>query len=516
MRISTPFPSDREMHTLELREVSIEFPGVKALDNVSIKFTSNKVHALVGANGAGKSTLFKIIAGAYPHYTGKIILDGQNILATSPNEMIHSGIYCIYQEVETSLVPELTIAENLLLYEVVNTKKYQCFSWRRIYKEAQRIVASAGFTKELPDLKRKVSEISLSQRQLVAIARAINANALFILFDEPTSSLSSEDIKKLKEIIQDLKSRNIGVIFVSHRLEEVFSISDAISVLRNGRHVGDRLTAETTPEEIIKMILGRSLDEQYPLVPHKVQDETVLSVEEISWKNKVKNVSFSLRKGEILGIYGLVGAGKTELLHVIYGNIRPSSGRIKFLGNEVRFVLPKQAVERGIFLVPEERRRQGLFLRKSLKFNLEITNLDKVSTHGIMRRSLENNFASRIKEFLKIVASSVDQEVDFLSGGNQQKVIVGKWIEREGMIFLFDEPTKGIDVGAKSELYRIISQLASDGKSVIFVTPEIPEVLGLCDRVLVMFSGQIVAEFTKDTMKSKVLLAFATGGNKTW
>ncbi len=502
------------MHTLRLEDISIEFPGVKALDGVSLEFKSGEVHALIGANGAGKSTLFKIISGIYPHYRGKIYIDGKVVGAKTTNGMIGEGIYCIYQEVDTSLVPDLTVAENLVIYDIVNTNKFGTFTWKSIYKRAREILRESGFEKELPNTKEKVSDISVAQRQILVIARAIASHALFILFDEPTSSLSSEDVEKLKKIIKELKEKGIGIVFVSHRLEEVFDISDKITVLRDGKYIGTRETKDTSQEEIVSMMLGRTLKEQFPIVPHKVEDKIVMEVRGLSYKNIVQNVSFKLKKGEILGIYGLVGAGKTELLHLLYGALKPTGGEILFDGQIMEFNMPKDAVDRGIFLIPEERRKQGLFLEKTIAFNIGITNLDKISKGVFVNTKEERGFAKKIKEELKIVASSVDQFVDFLSGGNQQKVVVGKWIQKRGRIFFFDEPTKGIDVGAKSEMYRIISALAKEGNSIIFVTPEIPEVMGLCDRALVMFDGKIVAEVEKDKMDPEKLLAYATGGIK--
>ncbi len=502
------------MHTLRLEDISIEFPGVKALDNVSIEFESGEVHALIGANGAGKSTLFKVISGIYPHYTGKIYLDGKRIKANTPHEVLKEGIYCIYQEVDTSLVPDLTVAENLLLYDIVNTTDYNTFSWKKIYENAEKILKEAGFEKEFPNIKEKVSDVSVAQRQLIAIARAVAKDASFILFDEPTSSLSSEDVEKLKGIIRKLKERGIGVIFVSHRLEEVFDISDKITVLRDGKYIGTKEVKETTPSEVVSMMLGKTLEEQFPVIPHTVKEDIVLQVKHLSYRDRVRDVSFDLKKGEILGIYGLVGAGKTELLQLLYGVLKPDKGEILFEERPVYFNIPEDAVRRGIFLVPEERRRQGLFLGKSIVFNIGITNLDKVSKGIFVNKEKERILAEGIKKELNIVANSVFQFVDFLSGGNQQKVVVGKWIQKEGKAFFFDEPTKGIDVGAKSEMYRIISELAREGKSVIFVTPEVPEVMGLCDRALVMFDGKIVAQMKKEEMDPQKLLAYATGGTR--
>ncbi len=502
------------MDTLRIKDITLDFPGVRALDNVSMSFKTGEVHALVGANGAGKSSLFKTISGIYPHYRGKIYLGDKEIKAKSPHEMLKEGIYCIYQEVDTSLVPELTIAENLLLYEIVNTKKFNTFSWQTIYDRAKNILKDVGFEKELPNVKEKVANISVAQRQIIAIARALASNASFILFDEPTSSLSSKDVEKLKAIIRGLKEKDLGIVFVSHRLEEVFDISDRISVLRDGKYIGTKEKDKTSPEEIVSMMLGHSLEEQFPIAPHTSEDETVLKVEGLWYKNKVRDVSFELKRGEILGIYGLVGAGKTELLHLLYGNIKPDKGKIILKGKNVRFHIPKDAVKRGIFLIPEERRKQGLFLEKTIAFNIGIANLDRISKGIFVDKEREIELARTMKEELKIVASSVLQFVDFLSGGNQQKVVVGRWIQKKGDIYFFDEPTKGIDVGAKSEMYRIISELAKMGKSILFITPEIPEVMGLCDRVLVMFDGSIVAQMRKDEMDPKRLLAYATGGSK--
>ncbi len=502
------------MHTLKVENIGIQFPGVRALDNVSITFQTGEIHALIGANGAGKSTLFKIISGVYPHYEGKIYLDQKILTAKNPHERMKEGIYCIYQEVDTSLVPDLSIAENIVMYELVNTQSFNFFSWKNIYTRARQILKEAGFYNEFPDLRVKVSDIPVAKRQLIAIARAIASHALFILFDEPTSSLSSQDVEKLKGILNDLKNRGLGIVFVSHRLDEVFDVSDKITVLRDGHYVGTKDIKETDQEEIVSMMLGHDLKTQFPVVPHKIEDEEVLEVKELTYKNKVKNVSFSLKKGEILGIYGLVGAGKTELLALLYGILKPDKGKVIFRENIAEFRIPKDAVKRGIFLIPEERRKQGLFLEKTISFNISIANLDKIS-HGVfVNKQKEEVLAENIKSELKVVASSVNQLVDFLSGGNQQKVVVGRWIRKKGDLFFFDEPTKGIDVGAKSEMYKIISELASEGKSIIFVTPEVSEVMGLCDRVLVMYNGEIVFEAEKTKMNSKELLGYATGGIK--
>lgn len=495
-------------------KIGKSFPGVRAVDDVSLEIKVGEVHAMVGANGAGKSTFAKIISGAYSQYDGKIEIDGEEKKINTPAEALNSGIVCVHQEVDTALVGYLTVAENLLLFEQTSGEGTSWINWRKLNQKARQILDEVNFLVDF-DVKQKVMELSLADKQLLVIIRAICFGSKYIIFDEPTAALSRKEVKFLFEIINELKKRGLGILYISHRMPEVFEISDRITVLKDGQKIDTLETKKTSVEEIIKLMLGRKMEEQYIKEEVPIGD-IVLEVSDLRVPNKIDNISLQVRKGEILGITGLVGAGKTELARTIFGAEKEYKGSIKINGKEVKVNSPVEAIRSGIYLVPEERREQGLLVNENVKTNLTLPSLGSFCNYQVINKKEEENAAQKIIESLKIVVSSLNQLTKKLSGGNQQKVSVGKWMLKSnlerGQIFIFDDPTKGIDVGAKKEIYHLCYQLARQGLGIIYISPEIPEIIAISDRILVMYDKKIVAELSGDQVTRENILKYATGG----
>jgi simple sugar transport system ATP-binding protein len=491
-----------------MKEIVKTFSGVKALNRVNFSVQSGEIHALLGANGAGKSTLMKILSGAYDKDGGTIEIDGHPLEIKSPADAKNHGIHCVYQEVDTALVPGLSVAENILLDRVVSGNVKRWLSRGYLHREAEAIVNRAG----LPlAVGKNVDELSLSEKQLTLIARAMAQRAQFIIFDEPTAPLSIEEAEQLFQIMGRLKSEGVGCIFISHRLPEVFRISDRISVLRDGQNVMTKRTEETSVSEVIRSMLGKPFEEEYPktVVP---LGETLLEARGIKRGWKVRGIDLTVRRGEIVGIAGLVGAGKTELARLLYGADPMEAGEMYLRGQRLHLRSPKDAVQAGIVLVPEERRKEGIFIDEGITANLTLPTLSRFSRLGFLRTSMEQSHAQKMIEDLAIKADHAEQKAGQLSGGNQQKVAIGKWLPAQAEIFLFDEPTKGIDVGAKSEIFRLIGKLAQAGKSVLYFSCEFAEIIGIADRILILCDGKIVKELNRNEATQEKILYYASGG----
>ena len=489
---------------LLMREITKDFPGVRALDQVTLGVQTGEVLALVGENGAGKSTLMKILAGAIVLDGGEIRIGGQPVQINSPQRAQELGISMIYQEF--NLVPYLSVAENIYLgREPVKARYF--VDWRRLYQEAAGVLERLGV--EL-DLRQSVNRLSVAQQQLVEIAKAISAHARLIVMDEPSATLTEHELKRLFGLIHGLRAEGVSIIYISHRLEEIFEVADRVVVLRDGRLVGVRPVAEVTRDELIQMMVGRELDKETPRLPGELGEE-VLGVKGLSG-GMVQEVSFSLRRGEIVGLTGLVGSGRTEVARLIFGADPRRGGTIAVAGRPVEITSPGDAIKYGIGFVTEDRKRQGLVLGMTVRENVTLANLDLLAAWGFIKRQLERQEVDKSIRELHIRTPSMEQLVHNLSGGNQQKVVLAKWLFTRSQVLLFDEPTRGIDVGAKAEIYQLMNVLTRAGVGILMISSELPEALGMSDRILVMHEGRVAAELARADATQERIMQYATGG----
>jgi ABC-type sugar transport system ATPase subunit len=489
---------------LELSNVSKTFPGVKALNNVQFNIKLGEVHALVGENGAGKSTLIKILAGVQPPDEGaNIYIEGEHVDIRNTRDAIGKGISVIYQDF--SLFGNLTVAENIGIIDVVEQGKMKV-NWNEIYKKAER--ALKVLNSDI-DPRETVENLSVAKQQMVAIATAIAQDAKMIIMDEPTSALSRGEIQNLYKIIDDLKARNIAILFISHKMDELFRVSDRMTVFRDGQYIGTVNKDDITESELVAMMVGREIgDDNYSTTD--ISDEVALEVSGLSKAGNFKDISFKLHKGEVLGITGLVGAGRTELAQAIFGINVPYEGKIVVDGEEIEISSPSQALEAGIAYVPEDRHAQGLVQTKSLESNITLPRLKQFKNkYGLidMEEKLEN--AKMWMEKLDVRPRDPDNLAMQLSGGNQQKVVIAKWVSTGSKILIVDEPTVGVDIGAKTEIHKILRELATQGTSVIVISSELPEILAVCDRILVMRKGRIAGEFTNQEATQEKIMSKA-------
>jgi rhamnose transport system ATP-binding protein len=473
---------------LKLDGISKSFPGVRALADISFDVRPGEVHALLGENGAGKSTLIKIMSGVYQPDTGTISLDGKPTTFGSPQEAQEAGIATIYQEL--LLFPELTVAENIFMGHAPKNR-FGAIDWGRMRERAHETLESLDI-RDL-DVRAVVGTLSVGNRQRVEIAKALSHNARILIMDEPTAALTERDVERLFGIVRLLRSRGVGVVYISHRLEEVFLLADRVTVLRDGEFVATKQVADTDRDDLIEMMVGRRIDQLFPKVETK-RGEVVLELENVFRSPMTKGVSLKLHTGEIVGIAGLVGSGRSELAEVIFGMTPAERGTIKVYGKPVRIDSPSVAKDLGIAYVPEDRGRQGLVRPLPVFENVSLASLGRISRRTFIDRRAERELAEVSVKQLQIRASGIDQIVGDLSGGNQQKVGLSKWLATEPRIIIMDEPTRGIDVGAKTEIHRLMSELASRGMAVLMISSELPEVMGMSDRILVMRGGRIVAE----------------------
>jgi ABC-type sugar transport system ATPase subunit len=490
-----------------LEGVTKRFGGVVAVEDVAFDLRPGEVHALVGENGAGKSTLMKMVDGLYGPDEGTLEVGGEAASFTSPREAEAAGIAMIPQELD--LFPELSVAENLFVGRKRPRTGWGGLDWETMRGEARKRLDDLGVGL---DATSAVKRLSVAEQQIVAIARALVGEAQAVIMDEPTSSLTERETRQLFGIIEDLTAEGVGVVYISHRLEEISKISDRITVLRDGHHIKTAPATELDAEELVRLMVGRPLNELFTR-SQSSPGETVLEVRGLTREREFEGVDLALRRGEILGLAGLVGAGRTELAQSIFGIRHPDSGEIFIDGEEARIHSPQAAMERGIFLVPEERRSQGLILPFSIKDNITLSILDRISRFGFVSRS-ERGIADRFMGELSIRGAEVSAPVNRLSGGNQQKVVVAKSLAREPNVLLLDEPTRGVDVGAKSEIYRLMDDLAKEGKAILLISSELEEVLSMADRVMVMREGRISGEFSRREATQESVMTAATGGTE--
>lgn len=494
---------------LQMQKIEKSFFGVKALHGVSFELNQGEVHALLGANGAGKSTLMKILSGAYEKDNGRILLAGKEVNICSPRDSKLCGIQCVYQEVDVALIPELSVAENILLDDITFNPK-QLISWSLLYQKASLALKKIKF--ELP-LNKKINELTLSEKQMVLIARAVAQEAKVIIFDEPTAPLSLDETKRLFDVIIELKQQGVGCIFISHRLTEVFEICNRITVMRDGSIVSTKAAEETSINTVIEDMLGKSFEEEFPKVNQEI-GEVILEARGLSDGRKLRDIHFTVRKGEIVGIVGLVGAGKTELSKLLFGAAKRTEGSLKLHNQNAVLHDPYQAIQSGIVLVPEERRKEGIFVEESVQTNLSLPILSWFTSKGFINRNKEKSHASQIIQTLGVKTQSSTTKAGLLSGGNQQKVAVGKWLPMDAHVYLLDEPTKGVDIGAKSDLFKVINSLVQQGKGVIYFSCELGEILGISDRIYVMCDGTLVKELSREEATQEQILFYASGGKQ--
>ena len=490
-------------YILEMRNIFKSFGGVNALRDVSFQCRPGTVHALVGENGAGKSTLIKILAGALLPDSGEIIFKGQKHQSFSTRKALNSGISVIYQEL--ALVSQMTVAENIFLGREPR-KYFGIVDKKRLKIEAKKLLKQLGFE---VDMDMEVGEMTVAYQQMVEIAKALSKNADLIIMDEPSAILAGHELDQLFLIIESLKKRGVTIIYISHRLEEVFRIANEVTILKDGQLVGTKPIKDLSRGELVKMMVGRTLEEVFPVSLNQLGNP-VLQVEEISTKTILNQVSFNLREGEILGVAGMVGSGRTELARAIFGADPLTSGTIKIKGQDVVFKNPADAIRSKISLVPEDRKNHGLFTKLSILNNITLPILSKISRWGFTDKKKENEIVERARQIHSIDMTSGNQEVQYLSGGNQQKVVLSKSLQTIPEVIIMDEPTRGVDVGAKFEIYQLIRQLNKDGIAILMISSELPEILGLSDRILVMREGKIVAELTPKETTEEMIIEFAT------
>jgi D-xylose transport system ATP-binding protein len=498
---------------LEMRDITKSFPGVRALDGVSFDLHAGELHALVGENGAGKSTLMKVLGGVYPHgtYGGEIVIDGEVRRFSSVRDAEHAGVAVIYQEL--SLIKELSIGENVFLGR--EPRSFGVVRWEELYSRAQKLLDELHLK---VDARTPVGHLGIGQQQLVEIAKALSQEARILVLDEPTAALTDAEVETLFHIVNKLKARGVGMIYISHKLDEVFSMSERITVLRDGRTVGTKPTAELDEPRVIALMVGREVGDIFPDAVHERGDTVFevrnMTVEDPNVRGKllVKNVSFSVRRGEVLGIAGLMGAGRSDLLMGIFGaHSGRTTGEVYVEGKRAQITRPSDAIKYGVGFVTEDRKRFGLVLDQTILNNMTLAGLPRLSGRFVTDVDAEAAAGGRAMKDLKVKANSVFTVAGTLSGGNQQKVVLAKWLLTNPRVLFLDEPTRGIDVGAKQEIYGHINRLAGEGMAIVLVSSELPEVLGLSDRVIVLHEGRITGEFKRTEATPEAVMSAATG-----
>ena len=490
---------------LEMVDISKSFFEVKALENINIQAYAGKVLALLGENGAGKSTLMKILSGIYKKDTGKILIEGKEVNINGIRAAEDLGITIIHQEL--SMLPNMTVCENIFLGNE-KTSGFGKLNKREMKMKSAEMLQRIGCSVE-PDTM--VGKISVGEMQMIEIIKAVSKHSKIIIMDEPTTALTDVETQKLFEVIEKLKSEGIAVIYISHRLDEIFQICDDVTVLRDGKHIGSAKVSDVTKDQLITMMVGRELEEQFPYRKEET-GKTVLKVENLSWKDKVKNVSFEVKSGEIVGFSGLMGSGRTETAKIIFGEYKKTSGNIYVDGEEVNVHSPKDAIKYGLAYLSEDRKKEGLILGMSVGENMTLSNLKNFEQAAFrLNKKDENNIVADYIKKLSIKTTGASQRIKNLSGGNQQKVIIAKWIMLSPKVLIIDEPTKGIDVGAKKEIYDVLNELKKTGKAIIMISSDMPEIVGICDRVIVMHEGMVTGELDREEANQENIMKLAVG-----
>lgn len=490
---------------IEMKGINKSFGSNQVLKNAGFELKDSEVHALMGENGAGKSTLMKILTGVYTKDAGTILVDGKEVVYKNPQEAEKAGIVFIYQEL--NVLFDLTVVENLFMGKEI-TKKFGICDKKAMRQKAQEIMDKMGV--KIP-VDAVMSDLSVGQQQMVEICKALMVDAKVLIMDEPTAALTQSETKVLFDVIKSLRKKGVSIVYISHRMEEIFELCDRITILRDGAYIGTRDIKDIDMDGIVQMMIGREIGERYPKREVKIGEE-VLRVEGFT-KNKVfHDVSFNVRAGEVLGVSGLMGAGRTEIMQAIFGNLSHESGRIFIEGKEVKIKNPRQAIAAGIGFITEDRKTEGLLLEKSIADNITIANLGKVSSKSVLSKKKSEELVKQGIEEFHVKCFGPEHECNNLSGGNQQKVVLAKWIFTDPKILILDEPTRGVDIGAKKEIYNVINQLVAKGVAVIMVSSELPEILGMSDRIMVVREGEVRGIVDgKDADQAKIM-TLATGG----
>jgi ribose transport system ATP-binding protein len=491
---------------IEMKNISKSFNGVPVLKNVQFSLLPGEVHALMGENGAGKSTLMKILTGVYTKDAGTILINGKETTFKNPKQAEQAGIAFIHQEL--NIWPNLTVAENLFLGREHQYGKTGILKNREMNRLAEEWLANLGLAIKATTLAGK---LSVGQQQMVEIAKALMTNAEVIIMDEPTSALTEREIDTLFKVIQKLKNQGVSFIYISHRMEEIFHLCDRITILRDGQYIATRPIKETSLDEVVRFMVGRTIGERYPQLTHKVRD-IFLEVKQLTKRGVFENISFHVRQGEILGVAGLMGAGRTEIMKAIFGFIPADEGEIFIQGKRVRIKNPHDAIRHGIGFVTEDRKSEGLILHFSIRENIALPNLKHFSSYGWISDQGEKSLVEELVQKLNVKATGIEQPVKSLSGGNQQKVVLAKWLGIEPKLLILDEPTRGVDIGAKKEIYYLIQQLAQRGVAIIMVSSELPELLSMSDRIMVIHEGRIGGFLEREEATQEKIMNLATGG----
>ncbi|NKG28556.1 sugar ABC transporter ATP-binding protein [Erwinia rhapontici] len=495
------------INRLEMRQISIAFGGFSALKSVDITLEGHSIHALTGANGAGKSTLMAVLSGAYDHYSGEILLDGQPVSIRSPRDAKQLGIHLVQQEVDVALVAGLSVAENIMLDRLAEGG--QLYRWGEMRRQARALLARLDVQ---IDVKRQVEQCTLAEKQQILLARALSHHCRFLVLDEPTAPLDQNESEKLFAVVRQLQSQGIGVVFISHRIHELNAICDRLTVLRDGELIESGPMQGLSGEQIVEKMLGHQLNDIYPPSRPPFSEETLLHITGLHDEHLLKDISLTLKKGEILGIAGLAGAGKTELCKALFGASKSRVQHGELHGKPWKPSSPHAAVDNRMALIPEERRKEGIFIEESVVMNLSVTADNSFSRWSLFGHRQAWRWAEDVIGKLGIRTTGPKQTLRRLSGGNQQKVAIGKWLRNNADVLIFDEPTKGVDIKAKTDLFELIDGLARQGKGVIYASGEFSELVGLCDRICVLWDGRIVAEMAANDADEETLLLYSTGG----
>jgi rhamnose transport system ATP-binding protein len=488
---------------LRMTDITKSFAGVHALRGVQFDLLPGEVHALLGENGAGKSTLVKVMTGVHQPDSGEIYLNDSKVHFSDARQSRQAGIAAIYQEL--SLFPDLDVAENIFAGRQPTTTGRR-IDWRKLYKQADQLLASLGVQM---NLKQKARNLSIAQQQMVEIARALSVNARILIMDEPTSSLTLNEVAELFRIVRRLRADGTGIVFISHRLEELFELADRVTVLRDGAYVDTRLMSVVTRDELIRLMVGRTITNMFP--KQEVQaGEVALKVENLTRSGVFQDINFELHKGEILGMAGLIGAGRTDVARAIFGIEPPTGGAIQLNGKKIRISSPQHAIALGLAYVPEDRQLHGLIPRMNITENISLPILPEYTRRGWLRNKVERSATFNAARQMEVRANNIFQKARELSGGNQQKVVLAKWLSTQPKILILDEPTRGIDVGTKAVIHALMSKLASEGMAILMISSELPEVLGMSDRIIVMHEGHMTGSFTRAEATQEKIISAAT------
>ena len=490
---------------IEMRGIDKSFGGNAVLKSAGFLLDDGEIHALMGENGAGKSTLMKILTGVYTKDAGTVIVDGQEVCYNNPQEAEKAGIVFIHQEL--NVLFDLTVEENMFLGKEIK-KAFGICDKKAMRARVKEILDLLGVD---IDPGQTMDQLSVGQQQMIEIAKALMVDAKVLIMDEPTAALTQSETEVLFDVVRSLKAKGVSIVYISHRMEEIFELCDRITVLRDGSYIGTEKISDVDMNDVVKMMIGREIGERYPARESEIGD-VVFEVKDLNCPGSFENISFQVHAGEVLGVSGLMGAGRTEIMQAIFGNLPHVTGSIYLEGKEIKNKNPQQAIANGIGFITEDRKVEGLLLEKSIMENISLANLGRISKNGVIQKKEEQDLVKRGIEELKIKCFGPEHECDNLSGGNQQKVVFAKWIYTDPKVLILDEPTRGVDIGAKKEIYNIINELAAKGVAIIMVSSELPEVLGMSDRVMVVSEGKVTGIINKEDANQENVMILATGG----